>query len=270
MKIKTKAFTLIELLVVISIIALLVSILMPALSKARKSARATVCLSNVKQWATVYQLYAADYDYKLPAYKGGTHETTFMYDLKKYYSNIDELKFCPDAKAISNVINGHNTGNWGDTNKAWSIDVEKVEWMEDDAFAFGSYAENTMIRKTSFRTNECYGKFTAKNANDIPMLMDGRWNNLIPNSPANGHTDPTNTAALKNSIERFAVQNSATQAWGYIDNVCMKRHGEGINICFMDSSARRINADELWTLRWYKNHKRIEANEIDLSWMKPQ
>ena len=44
-----RGFTLIELLVVIAIIALLMAVLMPALSKAKKQARSTACLSNLKQ-----------------------------------------------------------------------------------------------------------------------------------------------------------------------------------------------------------------------------
>lgn len=53
-------FTLIELLVVISIIALLMAIMMPALSKVRNSAQITVCGSNLKQIATGLNLYASD------------------------------------------------------------------------------------------------------------------------------------------------------------------------------------------------------------------
>ncbi|MBI9017642.1 MAG: type II secretion system protein [Phycisphaerae bacterium] len=63
---KRRAFTLIELLVVISIIALLVSILMPALSKARLTAKMTVCKSNQRQLVMGLNLYASENSDRLP------------------------------------------------------------------------------------------------------------------------------------------------------------------------------------------------------------
>jgi len=57
-----RAFTLIELLVVISIISLLISILLPALSHARKAGMTTVAQSNLRQLAVCAQMYANDYD----------------------------------------------------------------------------------------------------------------------------------------------------------------------------------------------------------------
>jgi prepilin-type N-terminal cleavage/methylation domain-containing protein/prepilin-type processing-associated H-X9-DG protein len=63
---KRNAFTLVELLVVIGIIALLISILLPSLNRARESAQRAACLANLRSTMQMVNLYAADNKQQIP------------------------------------------------------------------------------------------------------------------------------------------------------------------------------------------------------------
>jgi prepilin-type N-terminal cleavage/methylation domain-containing protein len=119
-----RGFTLIELLVVIAIIAVLVSLLLPSLSGAKKAAKLVICQSNLKQLGTAIQLYLDDQkdaEYldlwtPPPGINLPPDQTTFAfyvnatYQLKQYLGGTESMKpfTCPSAEGLTSVRDPEN------------------------------------------------------------------------------------------------------------------------------------------------------------------
>ncbi len=102
------AFTLIELLIVLAVVVLLLSILLPSLSRARQRASIVVCSSNLRQIAVGWEMYKQDYRREYPA-DLNAHRKFRLYT-ERYLANPDVFR-CPADTSIWDRFNTPATQN---------------------------------------------------------------------------------------------------------------------------------------------------------------
>ncbi len=243
---KRGGFTLIELLVVISIIALLMAILMPALAGVRRQAKTVVCMVHLRQWGAVFAMYTGDNnDYFQkgwvddPGGYAGGHKWPIT--LMPYYKN-PKIRFCPMATKSLTEEHDRAFSAWVEPDLSGPMEAPPgAHYPPHGSYGLNEWVGNPDIDKGPgsrhrFKENS-WRSATVKGAANIPLMLDCCWAGAFPL-----HTD---------SAPEF--ENDIYLSDDEIRRFCIKRHDKRINGVFVDFSVRKIGLKQLWKFKWHKN-----------------
>ena len=267
---KRGGFTLIELLVVIAIIALLMAMLMPALSRSRKATRAVMCQSNLRQWGACFSMYADDNDGKFmggwwigaPAVK---NNDVWMGALRVYHGGMRDIRCCPMATKTGTSIGGHPFGGGGGVARratffAWGVFNGSFNPPATPG-DYGSYGGNGYVYSPppeithihNIPTIYNWRRADVRGAARVPLMLDAQWWDGWPlEDDAEPEYEGQPWLGYENMMDRFAIS----------------RHDGYVNSIFLDYSVRKVGLKELWGLKWNRKYDVNAKGERDFpDWM---
>lgn len=223
-----KGFTLIELLVVIAIIAVLASMLVPAVSKALRTGREAHCKSNLHQLGVALVVYASSSNGRLVPYLGG--DSHWVSSLAEVYGEVDSIRFCPEAGRRADDVGA------GGAKEAWN-------WaLSDEGGSYGLngffYADQGGAALCGSTPVEGFYNTLDEGTIKSPLFADAMWLDGWP--------------AVRDRVPTSFTFPEVGECGTYMGRFCIDRHDFGVNVAFADSHVEKVQLPMLWSLKWSK------------------
>ena len=249
---------------VISVIALLMAVLLPALQRARSQARKVMCQSNLRQFGSVLLMYVEDNEGRIPlgmgralwllrgSSQGEQHHQDPNVPEVSQSVRMARAALCPMAvKAANNNIDTFSTardngniiwqleGSVGSTFRAWTITSPGPVFHASYGFNFWPFGMSA-FGHGGFFPRPPHGPpgrsglnvFSVASRSKVPILLDSMWAGFWPSA---------------GSIPPPESRGSTLMPY------CINRHNGRVNGLFLDWSLREVGLKELWTLKWSPN-----------------
>ena len=241
-------FTLIELLVVIAIIALLMAVLMPALARVKKQAKAVAFRSLLIQWGVIWSMYCDDNNGKFSSGfipDSGWHRGEWVICLRSLSRTKTDILKCPMA-----TKRRPDGSEWGSTFNTYYMPLGgagSAGGGEEPSYGGNNWIYDPLPGREDIQGRPADWNWRHKDvaqAFRVPVFADTMWRGGGPDE--NGtRGDPPQFDGQWINYDREMM------------HFCINRHQEYINMLFMDWSVRKVGLKELWKLKW---HRRFDTN----------
>jgi prepilin-type N-terminal cleavage/methylation domain-containing protein len=263
---RKKAFTLIELLVVIAIIALLMAILMPALSRVKAQAKTVLCQSNLRQNGVAFNMLINDNDgtFGCGVRTKSEHalygNSIWFVALRPYLGETCDILCCPTAvKTQAKDKKKSQFAAWGPV----GVGADYQEFFSDidDAHGmYGSFGFNDWLYSDTRAVGQSDHKYYWKSAgvrgaSNIPVLFGSAW---------------PRTKSMQSNFTPPPMQNVMVSPYGSAWTHCVDRHRGKRSNLYLDFSVKTETLKQLWVSKWSRNwdiYSTLPDWENEAPWM---
>lgn len=239
-------FTLIELMVVIGIIAVLISILLPAVNTARHKAKSVQCQANLRTLGQAFAAYCQGNNDRSLAYVTTTPKS-FWGNVLHPFGVTSQALLCPEAFEPNPAGVGTSTTAW-----VWLAGAPS---SPQPGALVGSYGFNGWLYEPAPPPNKPMPPAPANStfwhlpasadATTIPVFADSVW---VEGWPLAKDSPPTNGNPAGSLLgPGSAIAGAPTSTTNYMQEFCINRHpSRRVNLVFLDGHVDSLEMQDLW------------------------